>query len=123
MTTVSEHDEQKLLVSWCSQVAAIYPGADRIFAIPNAGKRSPRAGKWMKEEGLKEGVPDLFIPVRRGDKAGLFIEMKHGSGKPTKVQAEWLRFLSRDYETAVCWSCGEAIEVIKRYYREGRSND
>ena len=68
-------------------------------------------------QGMLKGVPDLFLPVPRGNYAGLYIEMKHGDNKPTPEQARFLQeSVDCGYQAAVCWSAAEAIAVIKAYY-------
>ena len=66
MTTPSEHIEQVNFVNW---VEYNYPKI-KLFAIPNGGKRSIKTAIDLKSEGVKRGVPDLFIP-----ELFLFIEM------------------------------------------------
>lgn len=61
----------------------------RIFAIPNGGHRAMSVAKAMKAEGVKAGVPDLFVPAW-----GLWIEMKRQtSGRVSADQADWHRYL------------------------------
>lgn len=57
---------------------------DLIHAIPNGGDRSARQGSSLKVQGVKPGIPDIFVPipmVHRSNnsyitKSGLYIEMK-----------------------------------------------
>jgi len=54
-------------------------------------------------EGVKRGVPDVFLPVARGGYHGLWIEMKYGKNKTTSNQKWWLNELKdQGYKTAVC---------------------
>lgn len=70
----------------------------------------------MKRQGVKAGVPDLCLPVARGQYHGLYIEMKYDKNKPTKKQEEWLRDLSKQgYLTVVCYECKQAITVLTQY--------
>jgi VRR-NUC domain len=73
-----EHLEQVEVVKWCSS----QPMRELrlIFAIPNAAKRSMGTALRMQREGLVSGVPDLLLPVARGQYHGLFIEMKRRRG-------------------------------------------
>lgn len=81
----SEHDEQ---VWFIRDFEAAYPDL-RILAIPNAGKRSQRQGAGMLAEGLRPGVPDLFIPAKC-----LWVEMKRQKGsKISQEQKDWIAYL------------------------------
>lgn len=75
--------------------------------------------KRFKAEGVRAGVPDLFLPVARGGYHGLFIEMKRPDhkNKPSKAQNEWQQFLTKQgYLSVVCYGYEEAIQTIQRYY-------
>lgn len=69
-----EHDAQVTFIKYARYVLG--KKYRLIFAIPNGGKRDPRQGKWLKDEGLMAGVPDIFLALPGGGYAGLFIEMK-----------------------------------------------
>ena len=113
----TEHQEQAAFVAWCD----LHPIAKHIFAIPNGANKSPAARMKFKREGLRAGVPDLFLPVRRNDgpevsRFGLFIEMKRKGEKPSLSQLQWHHYLRKqDYEVRVCYSADEAIKAVKEY--------
>lgn len=122
----SEHDEQCTVIEWCSWNSNRLSGLERIFAIPNGGYRNGREAARLKNEGVKPGVPDLFLPVPRGKYHGLWIEMKRSDRKnqATVNQKEWLGYLKEaGYQTAVCFNADEAIESIEDYYETNYSND
>ena len=113
----SEHLEQAALFEWAALMEGRLPHIERMFAVPNGGKRNISVARKMKAEGLKPGVPDIFLPVARGGYHGLFIEMKYRTNKPSDLQVKWLDYLaSAGYCTAVCWGCDDAIETIQDYY-------
>ena len=113
---VTEAQEQKALIQWTKFQEKKYPELKLLFHIVNEGKRSPRYGAELKRQGLKSGVPDLFLPVARNNKHGLFLEMKVGRNKCTDNQKKWIRALmEQGYEVKVVYSCEEAIQVIKKY--------
>ena len=113
---MTEHDEQAVVIEWARFLEGMYLQLKNLFAIPNAGKRSVGAGRYMVAEGLKTGVPDLFLAWPTGGKAGLFIEMKAGSGKLSVDQGDWIwRLKNAGYAAAVCYSADEAISAIKEY--------
>ena len=112
---MSEHNEQAALISWFD----IQIKGERIFATPNAGKRSWALANYMKAEGMRSGVPDLFMPTPNAKYHGLFIEMKWKKNKLTEAQSEWADYLnSRGFMATACWSFAEAKEVIINYLKE-----
>ena len=62
---MTEHDEQHAVIVWAALNESRYKGLHLLHAIPNAGKRSIGAAKYMQAEGLKSGIPDLCLPVAR----------------------------------------------------------
>ena len=76
-TGITEHEEQKMLIKWWSMSCTKF-GIPEVclFAIPNAAKRSMKIASMLKAEGMRSGIPDLFLAVPRCGKHGLFIEMK-----------------------------------------------
>lgn len=109
----SEATEQEAVVSWCFYNQIL------IFAIPNGGSRNKLEAANLKRQGVKAGVPDLFVPVARRGFHGLFIEMKYGRNKTTPDQDKWLDALNREgYLAKVCYGYAEAVELIKYYFSE-----
>ena len=87
-----------------------------IFAIPNGGIRDLGTALKLKAEGVKKGIPDLFMPLAKNGFHGLFIELKTETGKLSKEQKEWQQRLNLNgYKAVVCFGYKEAIEVIKNY--------
>ena len=75
-----------------------------------------------KATGYKKGFPDLFVYeiARIGDTiyAGLAIELKTKTGRPTKEQVEWIKELQkRGYMASICKGIDEALEVIDNYIK------
>lgn len=113
---VTEADEQKALMQWAKWQEGRYPELKLLYHCPNGGTRNKLEAANLKRQGVKAGVPDLFLPVPRSPKHGLFIEMKVGRNKCTDNQKKWIRnLLEQGYEVKVCYSCEEAIQVIKKY--------
>lgn len=85
-TTPLEHLEQLSYVSWFEQT---FP-AIRLLAIPNGSHRHKAVAAKLKQEGVKRGVPDLFIPEWM-----LWVEMKRQKGgRLSTEQKEWIEYLS-----------------------------
>ena len=94
-----------------------------IFAIPNGGARSVITGKMLKKEGVSKGVFDVFCCIPKGEYHGLWIEFKSGKNKLTTEQKEFCRARLEDgFSCEICYSVGEAIEVLENYL-ETTKND
>lgn len=95
MRNMEEHRMQCEFVKWCRLMAKYFKDYRfaMIYAIPNAGHRSPAMGNIMKREGLRKGCPDLCLPVRTKKYGALYIEMKTLTGRLTIAQEEWLENL------------------------------
>jgi len=121
----TEHDEQKTLFEWAAYNWNKYPELEFMFAIPNGGKRDVVTAKRLKDEGVKAGVSDIFLPaIRWSDPSGsmairyggLFIEMKSEDGRLSQAQIDFIAAMKKQgYQTAVCWSADEAISTIEEY--------
>ncbi len=109
----TEIEEQCVVVEYCEYMKI------PVYHVPNEGKRSYGTAALLRRAGLRRGVPDLCIPLARGGKHGLYIELKVGGNKPTLEQKEWLRLLvSEGYAVAVCYGADSAIKTIEEYMRE-----
>ena len=123
---LSEHDEQAALFQWAMTIAnARWPELELLFAIPNAGRMGGHKGRmWggrLKKEGLRAGVPDLFLPVPRGSYHGLFLELKrvkHGS--TSTIQTAWHTALrAQGYQVEVAKGAQAAIAILTVYLQLG----
>ena len=87
------------------------------MALPNGGSRDRREAARLTAQGVKPGVPDLFIPRAAGRFHGLFIEMKREKGgKISQHQAEWIALLRREgYAAYACPGFDNARMVIEKY--------
>ncbi len=116
---MSEHQDQKALIDWTELKGFPY---NLIFAIPNGGLRRKAVAGKLKAEGVKAGVPDLFLPVPRKGFHGLFIELKIGKNKPTKLQLEKFEELTNQgYLVVLCYGWQSAMEAIENYLTEANT--
>lgn len=113
----SEHGEQSALVCWAKQVKKTAPELDLLFAIPNGGDRDGITAGKLKAEGVRPGVFDLFLPVKRKGFAGLWVEMKRANGGTvSKEQKKWGKaMVEQGYQAYVCYGWIEAKNVICDY--------
>lgn len=116
MINMSEHDEQAQFIR---MVDAAYPReiAVLLFAIPNGGKRAIKTARDMKAEGVRKGVPDLFLAYPHKGYAGLFIEMKRRKGgRVSDAQKAYIEALrGHGYAVVVCRGCDEAFDALTAY--------
>jgi len=114
----NEHAEQAALIRWANLAAARHPPLRLLFAIPNGGRRDPITGARLKAEGVKPGVPDLFLPWPMGGYHGIFIELKAPGGSPTQEQRQWIeRLRAAGYRAEVCVGWRAAAEVLFGYLK------
>ena len=123
MTTLpcpTESVEQQNLFRWARLQSGAHPELALLYHIPNEGKRSVHTGRRMRAEGLKRGVPDICLPVARGGKHGLYVELKRLRGSKTSDdQREWLAALeAQGYAVALCKGWEAAAEVITKYINQ-----
>lgn len=87
-----------------------------IFAIPNGGQRHKAVAAKLKAEGVKSGVPDIFVAEPRGPFHGLFIEMKKPGNAPRPAQRDWkMQLIARGYRASVRYSQQDAWECLCAY--------
>jgi len=108
MTVPSEHYEQ---VRFIGKFSILYPDV-RIFAIPNGGHRGKVTAAKMKHEGVRRGVPDLYVPAWK-----LWIEMKRvKGGSVSSDQKDWHDYLRGVGDTVfVCRGSDEALSMVSEF--------
>lgn len=115
---MSEHDQQAALIAWADLIAKHHPELGLLFAIPNAGKRPGLQGQWMREEGLRAGMPDLLLPVARQDFHGFFLELKDGDNRPSSAQQQRIEQLrAQGFRVEVYWSWPPAARALCEYLK------
>lgn len=90
------------------------------FAIPNGGRRDLLEAVNLKRQGVKAGVPDIFIAYPSRIYHGLFIELKTIEGELTKKQYEMMaRLEEQGYYCAVCRTQQAFEDVVNWYVNVG----
>jgi hypothetical protein len=127
MARYIESNSQQAFVRWwdlahrglCGQSLGSVGGVpDRqlLFAIPNGGARNPITGAILKAEGVRRGVPDLFLAVPHGGAHGLFLEFKTGTGRVSDEQERMMALLRRQgYVCAVVRNFEQAQDMVVKY--------
>jgi hypothetical protein len=113
---MSEHDEQAAFVEWCQRMTPQYPELEYGFAIPNGGKRSIGTARKLKAEGVKAGVLDWHLPIKRGAYIGLWIEFKFGHNVMTPEQERWAEWLYRHgHRVEIAYEWEAAADIALEY--------
>jgi len=114
-----EADEQKALFQWIRLSERIRPELQTCFAIPNGGSRNIVEAHNLRLQGVTPGIPDIFLPVARGDHHGLFIELKRRKGGRVSVDQKRMLAALREqgYEACVCYGWEDAKNAILEYLR------
>lgn len=119
----TEDSEQIALFGWSAENVGTWPELKFMFAIPN-GMYTPnkRVAGRMRTMGMKRGVSDILLPVRRGAWPGIFIEMKkiktdtQKAGVLKPEQKEFGDFVqSQGYGFVVCYGFEHARDTIIEY--------
>jgi hypothetical protein len=96
-----------------------WPELALLFAVPNGGHRDIRVAAKLKAEGVKAGVPDMCLPVPRGQFHGLWIELKAGKNTASTEQKWWLTELRAcGHRAEVCRGWEAAARVIVDYLEQ-----
>lgn len=114
-----ESQEQSALIKWAEMSTAKHPCLRLLFSIPNGGKRNVITAMNMKREGVKAGVPDLFLPYPSKGFHGLFIEMKKRKGGKVSTEQHWWmhHLICAGYRAEVCQGWEEAKDIIEEYIK------
>lgn len=128
MPCPTEDREQQTVIEWAAWQEGARPELRNLFAIPNGGHRHKAVAGKLKVQGVKKGVPDLFLawpsnspymPTNSTEDLfhGLFIEMKRErGGRVEPEQREWIdRLEAAGYACVVAKGADEAIKAIRDY--------
>ena len=118
----TEAQEQTWLMQWANAMSVLrYPELELLHHIANGGSRNKIEGRHLKEQGVKAGVPDMFLPVAKNGWHGLYIEMKRTvGGVVSPEQKRWIdKLRMQKYRVEVCKGFHAAADIIEAYM-EGR---
>ena len=115
---ISEFKHQCNVIKWSMQplIREKWPCLKLLHHVPNGGSRDKIEAANLKRTGVKSGVPDLCLPVPKGQYSGLYIEMKNESGKTSLEQNWWIEELNKVGNFAeICHGYESAIRVLEWY--------
>lgn len=119
----TESAEQAALFDFLTRIGPRVPAVRWAFHVPNGGHRAKAVAIRLKREGVKAGVPDVWLPVRREPYAGFVCELKVGANRPTAVQRAWLELLTAEgWRAVVCWGWQSAACELLLYLGEVPEN-
>lgn len=129
----TERAQQKALMCWASspQAQEQYPELRWLFHVPNGEERHKRVALELKAMGVKPDVPDLCLPVARGNWQLLWIELKVPERKPDEInnkrkgtrrgqvragQRLWGEYLkSQGHGHKICYGWEDARQTLIEY--------
>ena len=113
----TEAQEQETLFDWHKKMTGEYPVLRLMHHIPNGGSRNPVEARNLRMQGVKAGVPDIFLPCARKGYHGLYIELKRQrGGRVSPEQRQMIADLrEQGYKVEVCAGFDAAREVIEEY--------
>lgn len=112
----SEHEEQCALFRWAKGFERLYPELRLLNGSLNGVRLTIGQARKAKAAGMKAGYPDLFLPVPRQRKHGLYIELKRlKGGRLADKQQDWINALrDHGYKAIVCQGFDAArLEILK----------
>jgi hypothetical protein len=113
---MTEAQEQSQIFQWASFAMNEFPELYFLHHVPNGGSRHPIEAVNLRRQGVKRGVPDIFLDCARGGYHGLRIELKTQHGKLSPEQCTWLQHLRAEGYRAECaFGAEQAIYIIKQY--------
>lgn len=121
-TIGSEDVHQETLTSWVRMNKGNISQLELYHHIPNGGRRDKKTAARLMGQGVKAGVPDVFIPAPSNGYHGIYIELKVDGNYATEAQNEFLcGVLDQGYFACICYGWRAAAEVIRLYFKPWES--
>jgi hypothetical protein len=120
--TATATEKQEAMALW--QWAMLNPICrEYLIHIANERKCDPRFGKELKDQGVRKGVSDYFLPYPRKGYYGLWIELKRRQGgNVQKEQIEWLQKMKGvGFAAYIVHGWEEAKKIIEDYLSEDKT--
>lgn len=114
----SEAQHQAAVIKWSQQpeIRRQFPELALLYHIKNETKEGAKQVAVDRSIGVKKGVPDLHLPVARGNYHSLYIEMKDEDGRATEPQRWWGEHLQAQGNMwMVCHGWEAAVHALVWY--------
>ncbi len=117
--TPPESWEQEQFFRWVYANQLAIPELQLCNGSMNGIRVSPKLRSSLKGQGLRSGVPDIDLPVKRFPFSGLRIEMKRvKGGVVSKEQKHFNSLLAQQgYRVEVCKGYVKAVDVVLDYLK------
>ena len=107
---------QMQLIERVRELEPEYPELSLLYYIPNGEVKSTAAAAITHAKGVLAGIPDLHLPVARGEYHSLYIELKTPVGRVSKEQKQIHKALEAQGNCVkVCRTIKEAEAVLISY--------
>lgn len=120
-----EFEHQCCLFTWARNPAVLrkYPALALLSSSLNGVKLTKAQAGKAKAAGMLKGESDLRLPVARGDRIGLIIEMKARPNRPTAEQLAYGAAMEAEgHQFRVCYDWEDAKAIIEAYLSQPRPN-
>ena len=115
---MTEAREQICVIKWSQQphIRQKWPELALLHHIKNETTEGARQVAVDRAMGVRKGVPDLCLPVAKGQYHSLYIELKTESGRLSEDQRWWGECLTAQGNFWECCHGWEsAVSVLERY--------
>ena len=110
---------QQAIVRWAKYSGGVNKELALLYAIPNGAHVGSSNRMRLVAEGLKKGMPDLCLPVPRGNYGSLFLEVKTKTGTVQKEQREIHKLLEdHGNRVRVVRDLFQAIDALEAYLNQ-----
>lgn len=106
------------VIKWSQQpsIRSKWPELALLYHIKNETTEGKERVAVDRSMGVKKGVPDLCLPVPRGEYHGLYVELKNETGRTSEAQDWWgEKLLEQGYMFEVCHGWQSAVRVLEWY--------
>ena len=106
------------VIRWSQQPAirSRWPELALLFHIKNETSEGKERVATDRAMGVKKGVPDLCLPIPRGNYHALYIELKSETGRTSEAQEWWgKKLLENGNMWEVCHGWQSAVRTLEWY--------